>query len=173
MKLDFTGINEYELLAEGTYEMLIEKAEIELDNKQRERINVQAVIRNDVSQPSQNAKFFHSIYRNKQPSEMDAQTDGFSFKSIMQIAKAANLPAGKDYPTLAALLADFVKRPVKVQIYHDTYQDKKTSRVKFWNMTDHPAVMHTPKQTSSNSWAPMPTDSDAPPAASGMKMPWE
>jgi hypothetical protein len=91
----------------------------------------------------------------------------------MQIAMAANLEAGKDYPNLAALLADFVKRPIKVTVYHDVYNDKKTARVRRWNKTDNPVVMHHPKPSGGGSYAPMPTDADAPPASSGVKMPWE
>lgn len=172
MRLDFSNVSEFELLPEGTYEMLIEKSSTEIDNKQRERINMQLVVRNDVSQQHQNAKFFHSIYKSREPKELDAQTEGYSFASLMQIAMAANLEAGKDYPNLAALLADFVKRPIKVTVYHDVYNGKTSARVRRWNKTDNPVVMHQPKQPS-GSYAPMPTDADAPPASSGVKMPWE
>ena len=173
MRLDFSNVSEFELLPEGTYEMLVEKSGIEIDNKQRERINMQLVVRNDVNQQYRNAKFFHSIYKSKEPKEMDAQTEGYSFASLMQIAMAANLEAGKDYPNLTALLADFVKRPLKVTVYHDVYNDKKTARVRRWNKTDNPVVMHQPKPSGGGSYAPMPTDADAPPASSGVKMPWE
>lgn len=173
MRLDFSNVTEYELLPEGEYEMLIEKSALESDNMGRERINMQLVVRNDIDQQNKNAKLFHSIYKSKEPKPLDAQTDGYSFASLMQIAKAARLEAGKDYPNLAALLADFVNRPIKLTVYHDTYNGKTSARAKWWKQTDNPAVMHQPKQPGGTSYAPMPTDADAPPASSGVKMPWE
>lgn len=186
MKLDYSNVNEYELLPEGEYEMLIEKSGLEIDNKNRERISLQMVVRNDVNQPNKNAKLFHSIYKSKEPKPIDMQSNGYSFASLMQIAKAVRLEENKDYPSLQALIADFINRPVKATIYHDTYNGKTSARVQWWKQTSNPTVMHqagarqvvsssqfsAASQPTAGAYAPAPSDADAPPAVK-TKLPWE
>ena len=119
-------------LPEGTYEMIITGASEETGRMGSSRLNITMAIRNDVQQERQNSIFYHSLFKVKEPKPVDAQMCNYSYTAIMRIAQSAKLPENKQYNNLAELLADFINRPVKVEIYHDTYDTKPNARIKYW-----------------------------------------
>ncbi len=151
-----------DLLPEGTYEALITTASEETDQTQRTRLSFTLTIRNDVQQECQNRTMFHSMYKLKDPKPMDAQVGNYSFQMIMRIAAAAKLPENKQYNSLAELMNDMVNRPVKIDVYHDEYNGKKSVKIKYWNASDKPEIQHQFKQKPAQTPAPAQTAASAP-----------
>ena len=70
---------------------------------------------------------------------------GYSFKQIMSLAKAANLPSGKSYETVNDLCTDMVGRVVRVKLDHEKYNGEDRERVKFINESHFPECKHVYK----------------------------
>lgn len=139
-----------ELLPEGLYECVVKSASVNSTQNGTPYFDVRFVIRNDVSQKYQNKYIFHSIWKRKTPSEADMQLDGYSFKQIMALAKAAKIPAGKNYANLDEMGKDIEGKPVLVEVYHDTYNGNTKARVKYVNESKYPDCKHVFKEASSN-----------------------
>ncbi len=141
-------------LPEGTYEMIITGAGEETDRMGNSRLSITMTIRNDVQQERQNNVFYHSLFKLREPKPVDAQMNNYSYTAIMRIAQSVKLPENKQYNNLAELLADFINRPVKVEIYHDTYNNKTNARIKYWYASDVPDVKHKFKTPTASTPAP-------------------
>ena len=139
-----------ELLPEGLYECVVKSASLNATQNGTPYFDVRFVIRNDVSQKYQNKYIFHSIWKRKTPSEADMQLDGYSFKQIMALAKAAKIPAGKNYASLDEMGKDIEGKPVLVEVYHDTYNGSTNVRVKYVNETKCPDCKHVFKEAPAN-----------------------
>ena len=137
-----------ELLPEGLYECVVKSASLNATQNGTPYFDVRFVIRNDVSQKYQNKYIFHSIWKRKTPSEADMQLDGYSFKQIMALAKAAKIPAGKNYASLDEMGKDIEGKPVLVEVYHDTYNGSTNVRVKYVNETKCPDCKHVFKEAA-------------------------
>ena len=154
--LNYNNVND--LIPEGSYEVLITTACEEADKQGRTRLNFALVVRNDVDQPAQNRTVFHSMYKVREPDEDDRMTENYKFGALMRIAKSAGLPEDKPYQSVAQMVADTVNRAVRIEIAHETYEGKKSARIKYWNETDYPQIAHrmnakaqsyTPQQSGS------------------------
>lgn len=60
----------------------------------------------------------------------------------MAIAKAVHLPQDKDYENLQQLLDDFIKKPIRAEMYIDTYNGKRYEKLKNLQSTQFPEVRH-------------------------------
>ena len=108
-----------ELLPVGNYEVIVKSAAPNTTKNGAPFLDIRMVIRNDIAgQHYQNKYIFHSIYKNRNPSPLDMQVDEYSFKKLMGLAKAAKLPAGKDYATVEDLCKDFINKCINVEIEH-------------------------------------------------------
>lgn len=139
-----------ELLPEGFYECVVKSASLNATQNGTPYFDVRFVVRNDVSQKYQNKYIFHSIWKRKTPSEADMQLDGYSFKQIMALAKAAKIPAGKNYANLDEMGKDIEGKPVLVEVYHDTYNGNTNARVKYVNESKYPDCKHVFKEVPAN-----------------------
>ena len=137
-----------ELLPEGLYECVVKSASLNATQNGTPYFDVRFVIRNDISQKYQNKYIFHSIWKRKTPSEADMQLDGYSFKQIMALAKAAKIPAGKNYANLDEMGKDIEGKPVLVEVYHDTYNGTTNVRVKYVNESKCPDCKHVFKESA-------------------------
>ncbi len=139
----------YTLKPEGNYEVLIENAEIKeftrSDGSKTTKISFRYVIRNDVDQKFQDGKIFHDVWKKREPNEDDLSVEGFNYGQLMAIANAASLPDGQDYESLADFLTVLTGKPVKVHLYHDSYNGKKYEKVDEHMETEFPQVKHKPK----------------------------
>lgn len=136
---------------EGDYEVIVVKAEERQTKNGKLGLNVSMVIRNDVQQNYKNGYIFHTLWKRREPTAADMQVQGYSFGQIMALGKAAQLPDGKDYPDLAAFLADLVGKPVRVTIKHEEYNGQKQERVSWLDPTRFPEVRHVMKTSASPS----------------------
>ena len=141
--------NGSELLPEGRYEVIIKTAQLNATKNETPYIDVRMVIRNDVEQKYQNKYIFHSIWKKREPSPQDLNVDGYSFKQLMSLAKAAKLPSGKNYSSINELCADFVGKCVVAEIEHqEDNNGKKRERVKFCYETNFPDCKHVFKEAA-------------------------
>lgn len=136
------------LLPEGKYECIVKSAALAATKNGIPYLNIVFVIRNDVKQKYQNRYIFHSIWQKEEPTAEDNAVDGFSFKQLMVLAKATELPSGKNYDSIESLLKDFVGKVCLVEIEHQTYNDTTSERVKFCNPTKFTEIKHVFKETS-------------------------
>lgn len=134
---------------EGDYECIITAIEERTTKSGATGLNVTMVIRNDVQgQKYGNACLFHTLWKRKEPSEFDMQVNGYSFGQVMALGKAAGLPDGKDYDSLAQMCGDLVKKCVRVTLKHEEYNGKTQERVSYLNPTQFPNCQHKFKQAA-------------------------
>lgn len=100
------------------------------------------VISNDVEQKYKNRCIFHTLWKRREPTETDMQVQGYSFKQIMQLAKAAMLPIGKSYETVT----DLINHVMRVTIDYEDYNGKTNERVKYMNSSKFPENKHIYKK---------------------------
>ena len=145
---DNTGAGS-DLLPAGTYECIVKSASMNVSKKGTEYFDVRFVIRNDVQQKYQNKYIFHSIWKKREPSPQDLNVDGYSFKQLMSLAKAAKLPSGKNYSSIEELCADFVGKCVVAEIEHkEDNSGKMRERVKFCYESAFPNCKHVFKEVT-------------------------
>lgn len=142
---DFSKAQQGGLKPEGDYEVLIVKAEEKTTKGGKVYLSLNLVIRNDVKQGYQNGYLFHTLWKRKEPTEADKQVNGYSFSQVMALGKAAGLPNGKNYESLADFLQELVKKPVLVHLVHDTYNDTERESIAWVNPTKFPEVKHVMK----------------------------
>lgn len=144
------------LVEPGEYECRIVEAFTNATTNGSLFFSVRLAIRDDVAQKHQGRLLFHQIWRKKEPTAEDMKTDGFSFKQLMALCRAAQLPNGKSYETLDDLGNDLAGRAVKVTVEHkfNEYRGETEARVKWVNKSEvaetAPTVPATPKGSVSD-----------------------
>ncbi|EMK0855209.1 DUF669 domain-containing protein [Listeria monocytogenes] len=96
----------------GTYEVVLYHANEDATKSGAEFINIDLIIRNDVNQKYQNAHIFHRIWKTK-------ATNEYNSTALNTIAKAIQLPNGKDYNTINELLQDFLIKTCQVTVKNE------------------------------------------------------
>lgn len=142
-----------ELLPVGKYECIVRDAVPAATKNGTPYLDIRFVIRNDVSQKYQNKYIFHSIWKKKEPSEQDKQTDNYSFKQLMNLANAVKLPSGKNYASVAELCKDIAGKCCNVEIEHSDNGGQTRERVKFCNQTSFPECKHVFRTAGSSQQA--------------------
>ncbi|MBR5513701.1 MAG: DUF669 domain-containing protein [Ruminococcus sp.] len=143
---DYTEVSSFDLIPKGEYEVIIKGIEERTTQNGATGLNLTLVIRNDVEQKFQNRLIFHTLWKRKEPTQADMQVQGYSFKQIMSLAKAANLPSGKSYETVNDLCADLINHVMRVTIDHDTYNGNTRENVKFMNQSRFLECKHVYKE---------------------------
>lgn len=144
---------------EGWYECLIVKVEERQTKNGAWGLNFSLVIRNDVGQRYGNGYIFHTIWKKREPNANDAAVKGYNFGQLMALARAAKLPDGKDYETLAQFCEELVKKPLRVKLIHEEWNGNTQERVGDLAETAYPECRHVFKTAAPKA------DSYAPPAA--------
>ena len=135
-KVDYDAANN--LVAPGSYECLIVEASTNATSGGTLYFSVRMVIRSDVEQPHKGRIIFHRIWRKKEPTAEDMTVDGYSFKQLMSLCRAAQLPNGKSYASLDDLGNDLAGRDLKVTVEHEfnQYCGETEVKVKWLNKTE-------------------------------------
>jgi Protein of unknown function (DUF669) len=142
-QLDHDNIFELNV-PDGEYEVFINSVGENVTQNGSEYIQVDLIIRNDVSQPSRNGHIFHKIWRTKATGE-------YNPKNFNIIGKAAELPNKKSYHSMEELFDDLRGRPVRVKVKNEKseYNGKEYENlnVKAWEKTkiDGP-IRHVKKE---------------------------
>lgn len=165
---NYSEVNSYDLIPEGNYEAMILTVQERTTKNGSVGLNVRFVIRNDVEQKYKNRSIFHTLWKRKNPTAADEQVQGYSFNQVMQLAKAANLPSGKNYETLEELCADLIGKAMCITVKHDDYNDREFEIVTFMKESAFPECHHTVKTAvSSDTVAQRPQEQFASPPKAG------
>ena len=147
-KVDYNSANN--LIAPGSYECRIVEAFTNATAGGTLFFSVRMAIRDDVEQPHKGRIIFHRIWRKKEPTAEDMTVDGYSFKQLMSLCRAAQLPNGKRFSSLDELGNDLTGRDLKVTVEHEfnQYRGENEVRVKWLNKSDiSPSVQPTAQIT--------------------------
>ncbi|MCM1357046.1 MAG: DUF669 domain-containing protein, partial [Prevotella sp.] len=89
---NYEDVQDFDLIPKGEYEVIITKIEERTTQNGATGLNFALTIRNDVEQKCKNRCIFHTLWKRREPTQADMQVQGYSFKQIMQLAKAVRLP---------------------------------------------------------------------------------
>jgi hypothetical protein len=139
-KLKMTGFNldfkdVYEgigKVADGEYEVLVNKCEEGATPSGAEYIEFDLIIRNDFNQEYKNSHIFHKAWKTKADQK-------YNMKTFNTIGKACQLQNGKSYKNLKELLDDYVGKTAIVNVKNEeseyngnTYNN---TNVKYWTVS--------------------------------------
>ena len=113
---NYENVNDdYGILPEGDYEVIIRNIEERTTKKGSTGLNLSLVVRNDIEQKFKDSIYFYTLWKKKEPTDADKQVQGYIFNQIMRLAKSAKLPNGKAYESVMDLCKDLMHRPIKVR----------------------------------------------------------
>ncbi|MDE6501275.1 MAG: DUF669 domain-containing protein [Ruminococcus sp.] len=140
---NYDDVQDFDIIPKGEYEVIITKIEERTTQNGASGLNLTLVVRNDVEQNCKNRLIFHTLWKRKEPTQADLQVQGYSFKQVMQLAKAVRLPAGKSYETVYKLCDELVGKVMRVTIGHCEYNGKIYEDVKYMAESKFPECKHT------------------------------
>lgn len=146
---NYSAAADYGIIPQGEYECIITNAEVRQTPSQKWKVSLTLTIRNDVQQGSQNRVLFMDIWRKKEPNANDAQVEGFNFAQLMNIAKAAAIPDGTNFESLADFLRTLVGRLLRVTVTHRAYGGRTYEEIdtlRGLSPTKFPECRHVQKQ---------------------------
>lgn len=161
---DYKDVQSFDPVPPGEYECIISEVKPQKFSTGAEGLSVQLTIRSDVDQPMGKRKLFDNL--------VTSEKAMFRFQ---QVAKAARLPEGQNYPTRAAFAKAILHKAVRVRVKHEEYQGKTQERVNFY-MEPQEEYTGDPINggPAGNPFeAAPPSEVDAPPTTEGIKPPWE
>lgn len=162
-KNNYSDVNENSIKPIGDYECVIHKVEERTTRNGKVGLNIQFLIRSDVNQKYQRGYIFHTLWKRKEPTDLDKQVNGYGFNQVMQLGKASGLPEGKDYDNLTQFNNDLINKPVRITLNHREYNGNLQEEVKYINKTKFPlngANIQQPK--SNDGFEEMPVEDDLP-----------
>ena len=141
------------LKPEGDYECIITAIEERPTKNGKMGLNFTLVIRNDIAEQRYgNARLFYTIWKKKEPTQLDMQVGGYNFGQLMAVGKAAKLPDGKDYDTLEQYCGDLINKCVRITLKHESNPNYRNGepqeRISYFNPTKYPECRHVFKQTA-------------------------
>lgn len=152
---DYENTSDYGLIPQGDYEVIIGEMKEKTMKSGAVGMNMKLIIRNDVKQNSQNRYIFHTLWKRKTPTAADMQVQGYGFNQIMYLAKAASIPAGKNYENVYDLCKDLQGRCIKVAVIHEEYNGRTSERIDSMYPSDYPENHHEYRQKKENQSAPV------------------
>lgn len=138
----YEDIQDFDLIPKGEYEVIITQIQERTTQNGKTGLNFTLVIRNDVDQKCKNRCIFLTFWKRLEPTQADMQVQGYSFKQVMQLAKAVRLPAGKNYETVYSLCDELGKKTMRVTVGHKEYNGRTSEEVKYMNETQFPECKH-------------------------------
>lgn len=135
--LDFSKKSQGGEIKDGSYEVIVNRANEDATPGGSEYIELDLVVRNDVDQPYQNKHIFAKVWKAK-------ATGQYNEGRIMAIADALQLQDGAEYNSLQDLLDDFAMKVANVTIKSEPSQDGKYTNidVKRWDRTNTRGVVN-------------------------------
>lgn len=130
------AFDEFGMVEEGEYEVVVAKA---LENVWQttgtEYMDIQLIIRNDIEQAHKGQWLFYKIWKSKESGE-------FHSGMINTLAKALNLPNGKQYGSVQELLNDCHLKTCRVKVTHKEYEGKPQVNISSLSQTKFPQCNH-------------------------------
>lgn len=140
----------------GEYEVVIRAVKEGKTSSGTAYLNISMQIRSDVQQPFGGSMLYHKIWRAKNPKTEDLQVNGYLFFKVMELAKAAGIPTGRNYENLYQLLNDFMGKPVRVSV--STYDNNGYTNYDFDSIKPSkiplPPAQYAPQPPVQGQYAP-------------------
>lgn len=114
-----------DLIAEGEYEVYVKSAKESCTKNGVPHIAIDLLIREDFAQSHKKCYIFVKLWKGKESGQ-------YNMQQINTIGKALNIPNGKEYPHLTALLDDFTGKCCKVRVKHEEYNGYTNAKVAAW-----------------------------------------
>lgn len=124
------------VIAEGEYEVVVNKAVENVTPSGAEYMDIQLIIRNDIDQKHKNQYIFASVFKSK-------ATNEYHSGMVNSVCKALSIPNGTQFNSLNDMLNMFNKRVARVTVKHEEYKGDKQARVKYWNESKFQNCQHT------------------------------
>lgn len=132
-KLNHSNTNA--LIPEGEYECFIRDVVNAVSKNGVNHLSARLIIRNDIEQEYQNKYIFYDIWKNKATGEYNEQ-------KFNELGKAAKIENGKSYETYQEFFDDLKLKPVKVTVFHDTYNGFTSVKVSRLSETTFSELKH-------------------------------
>lgn len=142
-KINHDEAIEFRDIEPGEYEVIVHTAVENVTPGGAVFLDIQLVVRNDIQQDFKNYRIFHKVFQSKSNGQYHP---GF----INAMAKAFQIPDGKQYNSVEHLLNDFVRKAAKVRVENREYKGKNYAEVKQWYPTSFPQVNHQWKTEDNN-----------------------
>lgn len=110
------------LIPAGDYECIIQDVINAVSKGGTEHLTARLIVRNDVEQAYQNKYIYYDIWKMKATGDYDE-------RKFNELGKSANLENGKVYASLDEFFNDLKLKPVKVTVYHDTFNNYTSVKV--------------------------------------------
>lgn len=153
---------EYGLVPEGVYEVVIKNAEEKETKSGKLHLNLTLVIRNDVEQKCKNRYLFLKYWKRREPSDEDKQVQDYSFKQIMRLCKSADIPNNKSYETILDLCKDLAGRTLNVTVEWEEYNAKEYENITWVNPSKFKECKHVFKEKDKEKNTPAANNSVVP-----------
>lgn len=134
-KVDYDDVKEFGDIEPGEYETVVHTAVENATPGGAIYMDIQLVIRNDIQQKFKNFRIFHKVFQSKANGQYHP---GF----INAMAKAFQVPDGKQFNSVNDLLSEFQGKTAKVRVENREYNGKNYAEVKQWHPTSFPQVNH-------------------------------
>lgn len=138
-KVDYSEAQEFGTVADGDYEVVVFNAHEDATKGGAEFINFDFIIRNDIQQSFKNSHLFHRVWKSK-------ETNKYNKGMVMSLAKAFQLPDGKEYRTFDDFLNDFAMRVGKIRVKNEKseYNGKEyeNTNIKKFGSSEFPNLQH-------------------------------
>lgn len=135
-KVDYSEVKEQNgIIAEGFYETVIVKAEINISKSGKQFIDMWCTVRNDIEQNYKNVNIFNKLWKSK-------DTDEYQMWQIQAISKSAQLENGKNYSSIEEWLKDLYNKTIKLKIVHEEYNGEPQPKVKGYYESEYPKLNH-------------------------------
>lgn len=135
-KVDYNEVKETNgIIAEGYYEVVVTKAEINNTKEGKEFIDMWLTVRNDVDQQYKNVNVFNKLWKGR-------DTGNYQMWQIQTISKACELENGKNYANLEEWLKDLYNKTMRIKVSHQDYNGEPQAVVKGYQETKFKDLRH-------------------------------
>lgn len=126
-------------VTDGTYEVVIKSAQFKLTKNEKQYINFDLVIRNDIEQHYQNMHIFSKDWPKK-------GTRDYNMGYLLMIGMNAGIPDKKKFASIDDMLADLAGKPVKVSVKNEDSEYNGNTytnlNIEKWAKSNFPEVQH-------------------------------
>lgn len=138
-KVNYDEVVEFKDIEPGEYEVIVVQSIENVTPNGAQHMDIQLVIRNDIEQKFKNQRLFHKVFQSKAD---QTYHPGF----VNQMAKAFQIPDGKQFNSVEDILNEFKGKPAKVRVENREYNGKTYTDVKQWYITSFPQINHQFKE---------------------------
>lgn len=144
--------NNYSILPEGEYDVIITKAEESVHSNGKPNITLAFTVRNDVEQECRNRLAFLTMWKKREPNADDLQVEGYNYDQLKNLLDAARV-TDTDFGTVSDFCKALIGRCVVISIYHEEYNGKTQARVRGFDIypTKFPECRHIFPNRTGNS----------------------